>query len=309
MAFGIRILGVLAVMLLSQPALACINSIGTNHHGHRFAPGNYTGDELVESLMWAADRKYLDQEARRLATAVRTAPDFASLNDLGVVLIRYGRNVEAIRLFLSNERRLPGHAETAANLGTALELAGFDEVALKWIRIGVRRNAAEHWGTEWLHVRILEAKIALKRDPAYLDGRSVAGIAFDDALIPAMPARYPNGNDGRPVLAYQLDQALHYQLRERLQFVKPEDRVVANLMTDWATLNLAGGPVESAEALYALAERYGAPRTALVTARRAQIRKILASAKDRREPAAGTCMICEPPPPPPPQPPMPRFRL
>ena len=63
-------------------------------------------------------------------------------------------------MFLALERRYPGHHETAANLGTALELAGHDAPALQWIRIGIRRNADEHYGSEWLHVRILEAKIA-----------------------------------------------------------------------------------------------------------------------------------------------------
>ena len=169
-----------------------------------------------------------------------------------------------------------------------------DDVALQWIRIGIQRNAAEHEGTEWLHARILEANIELKRDPRYLETRSVAGVRFDSAVLPALPATYPRGNDGRPVSAYALNMALSYQLHERMMFVKPKDAVVANLLMDWATLNLAGGPVENAEALYPLAERYGARRTPLVTARLAEVRKLLASAKRRPDGPQGRCPICDP---------------
>lgn len=295
----------LAALLVSPSVLACVNTIGTDRSGHRFMPGWYAGDELVEHLTWTGRTQYrafLDEDSLRLAKAVRENPDFQNHNDLGVNLIRQGRMVEAIRFFVAIEKRFPGRPETAANLGTALELIGSDDVALQWIRIGIRRNAAEHEGTEWLHARILEAKIALKRDPRYLEARSVAGVRFGSAVLPALPATYPPGNDGRPVSAYALNMALSYQLHERMTFVKPKDAVVANLLTDWATLNLAGGPVESAEALYPLAERYGAQRTPLVNARLAEIRRILASAKRRPDGPQGRCPICEPFPPPPPSP-------
>ena len=324
-----RMYWLLGALLVSQSASACINTIGTDRSGHQFSPGWYAGDELVEHLTWSSQKHYrknLDDDSRRLAKAVRTKPDFGNLTDLGVNLIRQGRVVPAIRLFLANERRFPGRPQTAANLGTALELAGFDDIALRWIRIGIRRNADEHEGTEWLHARILEAKIALKHDPRYLDGHSIAGVRFGNAVLPALPVEYPDGNDGRPVSPYALNLALSYQLHERMMFIKPKDAVVANLLMDWAALNLAGGPVESAEALYPLAERYGAPRTPLVSARLAEIRKLLAAAKRRPDGPVGRCPICEPiepprvppprqsfssprgpgePPPPPPPPPSP----
>ncbi len=304
----------LAALLVSPSVLACINTVGTDRSGHRFMPGWYAGDALVEHLTWTGNthyRQFLDEDSLRLAKAVRIEPDFRNHNDLGVNLIRQGRMVEAIRLFVAIEKRFPARPETAANLGTALELLGSNEIALRWIRIGIQRNAAEHEGTEWLHARILEAKIALKHDPRYLDNRSVAGVRFDGAVLPGLPKAYPPGNDGRPVSAHALNMALSYQLHERMMFVKPKDAIVANLLTDWATLNLAGGPVESAEALYPLAERYGAPRTPLVTARLAEIRRILASAKRRPDGPLGRCLICEPiaePPPPPPEPDSPSRR-
>jgi hypothetical protein len=96
------------------------------------------------------------------------------------------------------------------------------------------------------------------------------------------------------VKPHELNRALRYQLGERLQFVEPEDPVVANLLMDWATLNLAGGPIENAEALYRLAKRYGAAGTALTTARQQRLGEILAGAKGKHDDRLGRCTICEP---------------
>ena len=289
-----RIVVGLLLAAWSSLACACINTVGTDRTGQRFEPDWYTGDELVESLTWRttrAGRTVLDDESRRLAKEVTTAPDFANRNDLAVNLILQGETTAAMRLLLANERDFPGRPETAANLGTALELAGFDAIALRWIRIGIRRNAAEHLGTEWLHARILEAKIAARHDPTYLATHSVAGVRFEDTVLPPLPTAYPPGNDGQPVSPFGLNQALNYQLHERLQFVRSSDPVVANLLLDWATLNLAGGAIEDAKALYRLAVRYGARSTPLMQARLARIDAILAG--PRRD-AVGPCAICAP---------------
>ena len=280
-----------ALLFCVNVAGACINSVGTDHQGQRFYPNWYVGKELREGLARPKADRYWLSDASAIVSRARSKPDFKNLTDLGIVLIYQGQYAQAIRLFLTIERRYPGHHETAATLGTALELAGHDAPALQWIRIGIRRNAKEHYGSEWLHARILEAKIASERDPTYLKHHSVAGIGFDNTLIPSLPARMPAGNDGRPVKPWALDNSLSYQLHERTGFVGPPDPIVANLLHDWATLNLAGGPIESADALYELAVEYGAPRDALMRNRQAYIRRVLAQAGDK-DPENVPCAIC-----------------
>ena len=290
-----RIVAGLLLAAWSSLACACVNSVGTDRSGQRFFPHWYIGEELVRSLTWRmtrTGRELLDAESWRLAKDVKATPDFANRNDLAVNLIRQGETTAAMRLLLANERDFPGRPETAANLGTALELAGFDAIALRWIRIGIRRNADEHRGTEWLHARILEAKIAASHDPAYLATHSVAGVRFEDTVLPPLPTAYPSGNDGRPVTPFALNQALSYQLHERLQFVRSSDPVVANLLLDWGTLNLAGGSVEDAKAVYGLAVRYGARSTPLMQARLKRIDAILAGPK--RDADGSSCAICDP---------------
>ena len=65
--------------------------------------------------------------------------------------------------FARRKKKFPGNARVAANLGTALELKGENEEALKWIREGVIRDASEHDGSEWLHARILDGEDRAQR--------------------------------------------------------------------------------------------------------------------------------------------------
>ena len=287
----IKTLAAVALLSLMPAAQACINSVGTDHTGRRFQPGWYTGKELARTLTSSAPNEYWVREQIK---RVRRSPDFANLTDIGVVLIRQGQFTRAVEHFVRVERLFPGHHETAANLGTALELSGHDAVALRWIRLGIARNADEHFRTEWLHARILEAKIAMAQDPGYLKGRSIAGVTFAPTLVPPLPQAMPAGNDGQPVNPWQLNVALSYQLHERTQFVRPRDPVVSNLLLDWATLNLAGGPIENADVLYDLAVRYGAMRDSLMARRQAHVRQLLAQTASKEEPDSYDCAICQP---------------
>lgn len=286
-------LGVAAFVLLAgQPAGACINSFGTDKQGRQTGMLVPTGDELVATLTSPSQRRAWVVEADKYKDRAINAPSYENATNFGVSLIHQGQYAAAIRLFLKLERSFPGRPETAANLGAALELSGHDTVALKWIRIGIQRDANEHEGTEWLHARILEAKIS---DAAghWNRSRSIAGVAFDAALVPALPKSMPAGNDGKPVKPYELDRAFRYQLGERMQFVPPKDWVVANLLSDWAMLNMAGGPLENAKALHGLALRYGETQSLPWSRRIAHVNRVIAKAKEA--PAAGfDCPVCEP---------------
>jgi tetratricopeptide (TPR) repeat protein len=288
-----RMLTALVWLLFCPQAWACVNTVGVYDEEHVFSPGLYEGKELADSLTKRDKHQYWLYNAELIAKRAKEKPNFENLNQLGLVLLYQKNYAAAIMLFVRLEKIFPKRYEVAANLGTVLELASEDEVALRWIRLGIQRNPEEHYRTEWLHVRILEHKIALRADPQHLKGRSVAGVAFGDALIPAMPAAYPAGNDGKPVQPFELNLAFNYQLYERMFFVSPKDPVVANLLNDWATLHLAGGSIESARELYRLANRYGTEQTALITQRLAKIEQNL-----RQPPSqnghSDKCPICLP---------------
>lgn len=290
------LLAVLAASLLyfQVPDVeACINLVGTDRSGHALHTDEPIGEALVSMLRQSPNAEDRLATIREATQRVKIHNDFDNRNDLGVALLRHRRTTEAIRLFLLNERLQPGRYETATNLGTALELAGQDATALRWIRIGIRRNPHSHEGTEWLHALILEAKLAAAGDAGALREVSIAGVDFGTRDLPALPDTLPVGNDSQPVTVVELNRAFRRQLLERMSLVKPKDPVVASLLTDWATLNLAGGPLETAVALYEEADRYGAMPDPRIAAWHSRARRIVEASEDGRRPGQGRCPICE----------------
>ena len=80
------------------------------------------------------------------------ADPVAEKNDEAVQKLLRGDVQKALDLLKSIEYFHPGIYITAANMGTALELAGQDDEAVAWIKEGIRRNPASHMFAEWLHV-------------------------------------------------------------------------------------------------------------------------------------------------------------
>lgn len=285
----------LAGAALGGPAAACINEVGTNLRGEPIDL-MHLGPELLEKqLEHRMSDAALAQRLREVTERARSAPGPDAFNNLAAVLIRANRPAPAARLLESLEATHPGRYSTAANLGTAYELLGRNQDALRWIREGIARNPDSHEGTEWLHVRILEAKLAAGErgpDPA----RSLAGLDFGTEVVPVVPPSLPQGNDGRPVGLYALGLAFRYQVLERSELVPAPDAVVASLMRDWADLEMLAGSIETAELLYRKAGDYGAPGSPLVARRRAEIARVLVTApKGTRHETWGECVLCTPP--------------
>ena len=292
---GIRklLVATAVVVLAAQagPGAACLNETGTNRLGQTVYPGDYVGENLRNALGKPYDKAELRTWARPIIAAAKQDPSYENLNDLAVVLVRYGNPRQAVDLLQFVERKSPGHFETAANLGTALEVAGRDADALRWIREGIRRNPKDHGGTEWLHVRILEAKLAMVSGRPTTGLDKVLGLDFGAAAMPRRPARLPLGNDGKPVSLFGLAIALRLQLWERMTLVSAPDPVVASLVFDWANLELDAGVVENSVVLFDFARAYGFPDRALLAARRTQAEQILAAAKGKPS-VPGKCEIC-----------------
>jgi tetratricopeptide (TPR) repeat protein len=176
----------------------------------------------------------------RLRKELAAGGDYKVKNDLATSLAHTGEAAEAVTLLEQIEAERPGLYVTAANLGTAYELAGNNEKALEWIRKGIERNPNAHEGTEWLHVRILEAKLALKHDPTWLDSNSLVGARKTKIYYGAvniLPTEITaTGNRGEQLSAEQVKAALIYQLHERMQFVQPPDAIVGSMLFELGDL-------------------------------------------------------------------------
>lgn len=263
---------ILFVLLQTAAAQACLWVDGTTMDGRivrasginlaswlRQALQEQPGDEIYASRFIHERQRHTD------------SPDVAAERE-AVQQILNGQLKEAIQKLNDLEQQTPGRYSTAANLGTAYELAGDNEAALKWINTGIERNPEGHYGTEWLHSLILEAKIEAARHPQQL---------FTQRLI-EVPDRI--GRSDRLMVrgvsreAGDILRALNHQLRERLVFVKPRDPLVADLLYSAALLEASLDTVEIGKEVLALAEEYGFPDQSLLQRQRERFDGIIRTA-------------------------------
>jgi tetratricopeptide (TPR) repeat protein len=241
-------------------------------------------DTVIQAALSQDRPELAEKTVADLEKAHAAKPTIENSNDLGVARLLTGKLDEAIALFRETEQKYPGNARVAANLGTALEFKGANEEALTWIREGVKRDATEHQGSEWLHARILDAKIALAKDPEWLGKNHVLDLDFGKGEIPAAPEILPV-EQGRIKGAQQLLDQIKYQLDERTKFVKPPDPIVGDLYASAGDLAIAGAvsPLDDRrsrfrpEQDYESALRYGAPHADLIRRRLAKYQSDLAA--------------------------------
>jgi tetratricopeptide (TPR) repeat protein len=237
----------LVFILFVNTALPCIWITGTKYNGDSVSTGLGGAFYLRSALK--ADRR---ADGERMEAELRGATNFNDRSDYSVALMFLGRSEEAVALLNQLEKENPGQYFIAANLGTAYELSGNNEEALKWIKEGIHRDPASHEGTEWLHVKILEAKIAQQKDTNYFKSHSVLELRPEK-----IGAEVTVGD--QKFSPKEITDAIQYQLRERMQFVKPRDQVVAGLLFDYAAIEAATETLESAEKILQMAREYGYP--------------------------------------------------
>jgi len=130
--------------------------------------------------------------------------------NLSVSLVVNGYNRTGVAvLLLLNEFQSTERYEIASNLGTAYELSGNNKLARKWIEKAIILNKDSHFGTEWLHLAILDAKLKMEKNPDWLKTHSIIDLGSVDK--------------------HKAYDAFYAQLHERVRFVKPKDDIVADM--------------------------------------------------------------------------------
>lgn len=147
----------------------------------------------------------------------------------------------------------PDNYYIQANLAVACELAGDDAGALQWVEKAISAKPGAHEGTEWMHAAVLRAKLALVRDPAWLETHRISGIPsgeFGEDFTLA---------DGPSILLGLADirAALAAHAVPRLLFVKPQDKIAAALLFELARVEARLSSVEAGLGMLALSETYG----------------------------------------------------
>jgi tetratricopeptide (TPR) repeat protein len=192
------------------------------------------------------DIEYYEKELKELDSLWKTDKKIEDYSDYGVLLVYLGRYEEAKKVFIEIEKISPGLYATAANLGTTYELLGQNKLALEWIKKAVKIDPTSHDNSEWLHVKILEAKI---QGDKFINSDFLISTNFGADTIPKTT------KDSSSLI--MLRDAIYYQLNERVSFIKPKEKIVALLLFELGNVCAITDDVTSALRIYDKAKEYG----------------------------------------------------
>ncbi len=179
-----------------------------------------------------------EKKLKKIYKKIVNDKNYQDLSDYAVRLLNLGKTEEALTVFQVLQRNYPNEYQLSANLGTAYELMGELDSALKYIKNGIALNKNAHDGSEWVHVKILETKIKLLTDSTYLESNTVLSLTKEQ---------------------YKSEKVLRQieiQLRERFPFCGPPNRIMSDLIMDLGDCYAQIQSIEKAKALYTINKHY-----------------------------------------------------
>ena len=231
-----KILFLLVLIFIIPASYACLNyyySVDNDGHFH-----DKEELDLSRAFNTNFNAVLLEKRLKKLETKLKTDKDYKLLSDYAVLLLKAEKTAIALDILEQLSLKYPNDYQIAANLGTAYELSGNNEKALEYIKRGIELNPDAHGGSEWVHVKLLEAKLMLAENPSYLD--SVTVLNLTDKQKQDEKVR---------------DQ-LMIQIRERFPFCKGPDPIMANLLMDLGDCYANTASLEFAKASYEIAKHY-----------------------------------------------------
>lgn len=257
---------------------ACINVMGTTLDGGKTPWKNkYYAQKFMRLMEETPDSKLKDIEAIKYnpnnldeyAKKENNTEEFYNEELQSVKLVLSGDYPNGIAGLLKISEKYPNRYSTATNLGTAYELNGETELAIKWIKEGIRLNPISHEGSEWLHLLILETKLKMKGEENYFTKRHVVELPTNFTLTTNVNIldKTRSIND--------IGKAINHQLEERVLFVKPKDSVVADLFFTLGQVEAHTASVESAIRLLEISKLYSLPNQTYIENAMTDYRKII----------------------------------
>lgn len=219
------------VVLTAKPCLNYYYSIDDKGHYH-----------YEEDVLKAFNTNFnIGLNERRLKGSLKELESthyFMHLSDYSVKLMNLGKADVALDILKVLYEQYPTEYRLATNLGTAYELNGDNQNALKFIKRGLELNPHDHAGSEWVHVKILEAKIKMADEPDYLDANSLLDLNAEQKA---------NADVARQI---------NIQARERFPFSPGPNKIMVALLTEMADCYAESISVEYAIASYRIARDY-----------------------------------------------------
>jgi len=241
---NIRLLIILLLTCSFIKSFACLNEYRVLLNGEKHF---FDSESLVPFGQNFKDNiKYYEKELKELDSLWKADKNIEDFSDYGVQLVYLGRYEEAKKVFIEIEKLSPGLYATAANLGTTYELLGQNKQALEWIKKAVKIDPTSHDNSEWLHVKILEAKLGGDK---LINSNFLISTHFGLDAIPKSQL------DSSSLL--KLRDAIYFQLNERISFIKPKEKIVALLLFELGNICSITDDVTSALRIYDKAREYG----------------------------------------------------
>lgn len=182
-----------------------------------------------------------------LERALQRNVSYELLSDYAWNELRVGNKTNAVKLLEKLYAKYPNEYNIVANLGTAYEVTGKDAKALELLKKAVAINAASHYNSEWIHIKILEQKLGAK--PDY---KAIIGLKAGEDYAGWLATK----TNGTTIPSDSLLHQVAYQLHERIFFIPPVNAVVGQLVLDFADLVCITYGRKQGEAFYKYALMY-----------------------------------------------------
>ncbi len=197
------------------------------------------------------------QKMKLLSAKLKKEKSYMLLSDYALCLLKLGKVNEAVALLAELELHYPDEYKIASNLGTAYELSGQNDSALKYINRGLFLYSNDHEGSEWIHIKILETKIALSKNPDYL--KTHTALSLTDAQLHDSLVR----------------KQFTLQMRERFPFTPAPNELMAAIMSELGDCCANTSSIEYAKAIYQIANEYYGAHSLLLDEKIMEMQKLV----------------------------------
>jgi tetratricopeptide (TPR) repeat protein len=180
--------------------------------------------------------------------AYKSSRNLTDYSDYGVALAFNGEFQKANAIFLEIEKKTPNLYETASNIGTTYELLGQIDSAIYWLNKAIKINPLSHNGSEWIHLKILEAKKATNGNQQMLSKMDILSLGLGENLLP---------ENKENIDLDAVKKQIYSQLHERMSLIQPKDPVIARLLFDLGNVTAISDNLEETLLIYEKAREYG----------------------------------------------------
>ncbi|MDH4472294.1 MAG: hypothetical protein QE487_06780 [Fluviicola sp.] len=184
------------------------------------------------------DLRTVEHELKYYFGRLTAKPTLQTLTDYTLRLIRAGKLKEGLEIFKRLSAKFPKEHVFHAYLGMAYELNGDNKNALIHAKKALELDRFTHQESQWISIKILEAKIALEKDPDYLKNHSVLSLTMEQKK------------------AEKVAGQLFLQVKERFPFYKGPDPIMAQLLCDLGDCYSESKSFEYGVAFYEIALNY-----------------------------------------------------